>query len=876
MRKPVHFVPLWLAGLIILAACAPASLPADIPSVNPPAAATVEAPPADTVMPASVNPGYRIVDTGQHRCYNNSQEISCPGEGERFYGQDAHYAGVQPSYVNNGDGTVSDLNTGLMWQQDPGSKISYDEAMAKASAFDLGGYSDWRMPTIKELYSLILFSGTDPPPESTAGNAVPFIDTDYFNFKYGDATIGERVIDSQYISGTKYVSTTMDGNETAFGVNFADGRIKGYGLRNPRTRQDKKFYVIYVRGNTEYGTNDFTDNGDGTVTDIATGLMWSKADSGEGMDWEDALAWVQHKNEENYLGYGDWRLPNAKELQSIVDYTRSPDTTRSAAINPVFSTTAIIDEGGTTNYPFYWTGTTHASAMGGGSTAVYIAFGEALGYMQAPPNSGTYQLLDVHGAGAQRSDPKAGNPDDYPHGRGPQGDTIRVHNMARCVRDAAGTPTAEAPVTGAPAPAPTPVSSHGPCPGYTVYCTAGARTGQNTVLLDMDGETVHSWPISGMPVKVLADGSLLGSLRMRQGTAPTGGGAPAPYQDTIELVQVGWDGREQWSFTDWDDDGTGVMMSRQHHDYQRQGNPVGYYAPGQEFLAQGDTLVLAHLNRMVSEISDHVLRDDVIYEVAWDGQLTGFTWQAGDHFPDYGFDADAKAAIRATVPPDSGDGSFDWLHLNSMSQLGKNRWHDLSGDKRFAPENLIISSRNAGFIAIISRETGNIVWRVGPDYGEDQPEHVLGPVVGPHHAHMIPDGLPGAGNILVFDNGGRSGYGEPGGEPKYRRSYTRVIEFNPMTLELVWQYGAASGAEFLFSRDNSSAQRLPNGNTLITDGPGGRIFEVTVEKEVVWEFTAPSTGGKTPTIYRAYRVPPEWVPGNPAGYRRWDSLYDLK
>jgi hypothetical protein len=190
-----------------------------------------------------------------------------------------------------------------------------------------------------------------------------------------------------------------------------------------------KQFVRYVRGNSDYGANNFVDNGDGTITDTATGLMWSKDDSSEELDWEDALMWVQQKNEESHLGYDDWRLPNAKELQSIADYKRSPQTTNSAAIDPVFKVTSIIDERGEMNYPFYWTSTTHADAAGGGNAAVYIAFGEAFGYMG---NS----WIDVHGAGAQRSDPKSGDPADYPYGRGPQGDAIRIYNYVRCVRDA--------------------------------------------------------------------------------------------------------------------------------------------------------------------------------------------------------------------------------------------------------------------------------------------------------------------------------------------------------------------------------------------------------------------------------------------------------
>jgi len=383
---------------------------------------------AEEITEPEFNLSYVIVDTAQEKCYDNYQEIACPQAGEPFYAQDAQYQDIQPAYQENGDGTVTDLNTGLMWQKTPGNKVTYDEAVAGAKDFNLAGYDDWRLPTIKELYSLILFSGTDPHPESVEP-AVPFIDTNYFDFEYGDISAGERIIDAQYWSWTEYVGTTMNGAATVFGVNFADGRIKGYPRDTGPQGQPMTEFVRYVRGNSNYGVNNFVNNGDGTITDNATGLIWSEDDSGEGMDWEDALAWVQQKNEESYLGYNDWRLPNAKELQSIVDYTRSPQTTNSAAIAPVFKVTPIIDERGEMNYPFYWTSTTHVDAAGGGSGAVYVAFGEAFGYMS---NS----WIDVHGAGAQRSDPKSGDPADYPYGRGPQGDAIRIYNYVRCVRDA--------------------------------------------------------------------------------------------------------------------------------------------------------------------------------------------------------------------------------------------------------------------------------------------------------------------------------------------------------------------------------------------------------------------------------------------------------
>jgi len=279
---------------------------------------------------------------------------------------------------------------------------------------------------------------------------VTFIDTNYFKFAYGQVNVGERIIDSQYASSTLDVSKGWNGDKL-FGVNFADGRIKGYGLimpspgglppmdgipgqgRQPPTgvipgAGGKTFFVQCVRGNTEYGKNDFANNGDGTITDRATGLMWPQSDSGLGMNWNDALSWVQKKNTENYLGHSDWRLPNAKELQSIVDYTRSPDATNSPAIDPLFTCTTVTNEAGQADYPFYWTGTTHVSSYVVGAAAVYISFGRAMGYMNG-------QWQDVHGAGAQRSDPKTGDSTSFPTSRGPQGDAIRINNFVRPVRD---------------------------------------------------------------------------------------------------------------------------------------------------------------------------------------------------------------------------------------------------------------------------------------------------------------------------------------------------------------------------------------------------------------------------------------------------------
>ncbi len=363
----------------------------------------------------------KIPDTGQVKAYNNTQELKCPKNNGAFFGQDAHYQGQQPSYKDNGNGTVTDLVTGLMWSKAVDKKkLSLVEAKKIAPTITIGGYSDWRVPDIKEMYSLIDFKGYtgfgSSGYKSVPSNAVPYINTDYFDFRFGDTTAGERYIDAQWLTTTMYVSTTMNGAKTLFGVNFADGRIKGYGF----SRRNKKFYVRYVRGNG-YGSNDFFDNRDGTVTDRAAGLMWMQNDSGKGMNWQAALKYAEGLD---YGGYSDWRLPNAKELQYIVDYSCSPDTTDSPAIDPIFKTTSIKNEAGKKDFPFFWTSTTHLDGPQPGANAAYVSFGRAIGQMR-----GT--IMDVHGAGAQRSDRKKGSPQ---LGHGPQGDAVRVNNYVRCVR----------------------------------------------------------------------------------------------------------------------------------------------------------------------------------------------------------------------------------------------------------------------------------------------------------------------------------------------------------------------------------------------------------------------------------------------------------
>mmetsp|Transcript_19533 Transcript_19533/g.29681 ORF Transcript_19533/g.29681 Transcript_19533/m.29681 type:complete len:632 (+) Transcript_19533:60-1955(+) len=361
------------------------------------------------------------VDTNQVYCYDDAVSIECESVGSEWFGQDGNYAQNAPSYQDNGDGTVTDLNTGLMWEQGFSEAMYYREATRYANAATTGGYDDWRLPTITELYSLIQFDGitaTDQVLE--AGVEQAYIDTDFFDFEYGagEDDVGDRTIDVQFMTSTLYVWTTMNGDETMFGVNFADGRIKGY------PTQLAEYYVRLVRGTSDYDSHNFILSDDGlTIYDSVWDLTWMQADDGNTYDWQGALNYCENLD---FAGESDWRLPNAKELQALVDYTRSPDTTSSPAIDSIFDATSFTNEGGDLDWGYYWTSTTHLDLLSA-EWAVYIAFGRGLGYFNN-------QYLDVHGAGVQRSDPKSGETPDPTEATSPQGDIIRIFNFVRCVR----------------------------------------------------------------------------------------------------------------------------------------------------------------------------------------------------------------------------------------------------------------------------------------------------------------------------------------------------------------------------------------------------------------------------------------------------------
>ncbi|MEY8710411.1 aryl-sulfate sulfotransferase [Mangrovibacter phragmitis] len=396
----------------------------------------------------------------------------------------------------------------------------------------------------------------------------------------------------------------------------------------------------------------------------------------------------------------------------------------------------------------------------------------------------------------------------------------------------------------------------------TYVCDVMFSTSGKTYLIDINGLVVKQWEHKGEPARIV-DPSLVGgrkgvagmtldmvdASRMPNlaGIGLVPGRKTAKINKTFGLLD--WNGNVIWQWSGIDSVGAAL----QHHDW--------------ELLSNGNMLILSDRMREDPRFKIGKIVDDVIYEITPSGKVV-WQWSATDHLDEFGFTPEEMKLVTATNGP-------DYLHMNAMAALGPNRW-EMAGDKRFAAENIIFSSRNANFIAIIDRKTGRIVWRIGPNYPHLTPAetgklpHPVNQMSGQHNAHMIPEGLPGAGNILVFDDQGEAGYPIA---PRALLGGSRILEIDPATREIVWQYTASMSGNpdsTFFSPFVSGAQRLPNGNTLIDEGIDGRFFQVTPTGKIVWEYIVPFTGigpgGTTGhpvesnLTYRAQAVPLNWIP----------------
>ena len=405
---------------------------------------------------------------------------------------------------------------------------------------------------------------------------------------------------------------------------------------------------------------------------------------------------------------------------------------------------------------------------------------------------------------------------------------------------------------------PTGTTIYDPARAFNSYVLFAGGDGVSR-LIDLDGNVVHEWKFGGQPAAFIdpaliggARGHIFATLESEEGKGTDL--VPGRVQTRIvkTVGELDWDGGVVWRF------GAAAPGGRaqQHHDIAR--------------LPNSNTLVLSNIVYPLPGFTAPQVLDDLAYEVNPDGEIV-WTWAASDHIDEIGFTPEELKLVK-------GSNNADYLHVNNLKPVGPNHWFD-EGDERFAPENLIFDSRNANFIAIVDRKTRKIVWTLGPHFppvaadGGGASRKLPRPVdqiSGQHDAQIIPKGVPGAGNLLVFDNQGAAGY------PPAATTLTggsRVLEINPVTQQIVWQYSAADsgGAGWSFrSTHISNARRLSNGNTFIDEGQIGRFFQVTPSGEIVWEYVNPyprrgkdaETGKATINygVYRAQPVPYEWAP----------------
>lgn len=222
-----------------------------------------------------------LPDSGQTTCYNDTTAIACPQEGQDYYGQDANHAGIPPTYQNNGDGTVADMVTGLTWQQaSDGTARSFSGAATYCASLQLGSRSVWRVPSPRELLTLVDAGRTNPAMNPA------------FAVSSGN----------YWTNATDPVSSDR-GAFVVLGTGVASHELKYY-----------TYNVLCVSGDAP--APRFTDNGDGTVDDANTGLMWRKETSVTTMDWKHALAWCAG---DATAGHTDWRAPGKRELDSLVE-----------------------------------------------------------------------------------------------------------------------------------------------------------------------------------------------------------------------------------------------------------------------------------------------------------------------------------------------------------------------------------------------------------------------------------------------------------------------------------------------------------------------------------------------------------------------------
>jgi len=338
---------------------------------------------------------------------------------------------------------------------------------------------------------------------------------------------------------------------------------------------------------------------------------------------------------------------------------------------------------------------------------------------------------------------------------------------------------------------------------YNGYTLFSTLWSKDVWFIDMKGQVVHHWLMKHYPAN---HGKLLpnGNLLWQE----RGSGAKLDEFSGCgtKLVEVDWDGNEIWKHED----------HFVNHDFVR--------------LDNGNTL----LNRYIQ------IPDDIAAKIQ--GGIPG-TEQQGKTW---------SGSFREITK--KGDIVWEWKHYEHLDPetdvicplCAREIWGYTNSLDVFPNGNILCTFRYLNTIAIIDKRTGSIIWRWGPEQGLGHP----------HDCSLLHNG-----NILVFDNGlhrrGKAYVGAVG--------FSRVVEVNPETNQIEWEYKEPDAVNF-YTAVCGGAERLPNGNTLICESTKGRFFEVTPDKEIVWEYMSPFVATRPPfhgwtfssTIFQAHRYGPDY------------------
>jgi hypothetical protein len=369
-------------------------------------------------------------------------------------------------------------------------------------------------------------------------------------------------------------------------------------------------------------------------------------------------------------------------------------------------------------------------------------------------------------------------------------------------------------------------------------------------LIDMNGRVVHTWVVTFTPLqaRLLSNGNIVVSgltvnqeigfpaIRMR---TSMGG-----YTDN--LVELTWEGKQVFAHTDLN----------MHHDFAKLPNGNYLYLAWEPLpkdlreKVRGGFKNSEHLFGMPQGMRQEYMAGkvqrgvdflrmfgDYLVEVNPKGQVV-WQWHAKDHLDP---DTDIIGPLYRRE---------EWLHANSIGVLRNG--------------NIVLTCRNTDSILMIDKRTGRIISRWGNVASLDKVSGQLvyrAPKVGvrpgdmdetlggPHDAQEIPVGYPGAGHLTIYNN---AIYGNA----------SRALELDLATRRVVWQSRAPGLGRTPYSAFLGSAQRLPNGNTLICEGLNGRFFQVTMDDKVVWEYVNPYDGSPAfrGAVYRVNAYPPEYCP----------------